>query len=102
MAEQDNRHVVDQTLSGGDRSPSDVPASTTDKIPAIGDAGENEYTTTTTTTQTDLKPNAHQSDWKAEISDSPIELNEAAKDTGRSSAVSPTGKDTSVPLLNRI
>lgn len=100
MAEQNSRHVVNQTLSGGDPSPSDVPASTYDKTPAIGDAGENEYTTPTT--QTDSKANAHQSDWKAEISDSPIERNEAAKDTGRSSAVSRAGKDTPVPLLNRI
>lgn len=100
MAEQNNHYVVNQTLSGGDPSPSDVPASTNDKIPAGGDAGENEHTIPTA--QTDLKPNAHQSDWKTDTSDSPIELSEAAKDAERSSAVSLAGQGAPVRLLNRI
>ena len=100
MAEQNNGHVVDQTLSGGDPLPSDVPASTNDKKPAEGDAGEKEYTTSTT--QTDTKPNTQQGDWKTDTSDSPIEQNEPAKDTGRSSAVSRIEEDTLVLLLNGI
>ncbi|KAJ5934483.1 ATPase F0 complex subunit F mitochondria [Penicillium verhagenii] len=40
MAEQSSRDVVDQTLSGGEPSPSDVPASTTDKTSAGGDVGK--------------------------------------------------------------
>ena len=35
MAEQINRDVVDQTLSGGEPSPSDVPASTNDNLSLI-------------------------------------------------------------------
>jgi hypothetical protein len=47
MAEQNGHDVVNQTLSGGDTSPSDVPASTTDKKPAGGDEGEINNTATT-------------------------------------------------------
>ncbi|KAJ5298782.1 uncharacterized protein N7443_006902 [Penicillium atrosanguineum] len=47
-----SRDVVDQTLSGGEPSPSDVPASTNDKQPAEGDAGETNHITTTSTAQT--------------------------------------------------
>ncbi|KAJ5297751.1 hypothetical protein N7508_008000 [Penicillium antarcticum] len=43
MAEQSNRDVVDQTLSGGEPSPSDVPASTNDNLSAGGDAGKTEH-----------------------------------------------------------
>ena len=52
MAEQSSRDVVDQTLSGGEPSPSDVPASTKDKQSAQGDAGETNHVTTTSTAQT--------------------------------------------------
>src|SRR5699024_7345912 len=86
MAEQSGHDVVNQTLSGGDPSPSGVPASTNDKISAGGDAGENEYTISSA--QTDTNPNAQQSDWKPDTADSPIEPNEAAKDTEHPSAVS--------------
>ncbi|KAI9369520.1 hypothetical protein BJX61DRAFT_549548 [Aspergillus egyptiacus] len=47
MAEQNGHDVVNQTLSGGDPLPSDVPASTTDKKPAGGDEGEINTTATT-------------------------------------------------------
>lgn len=47
MAEQISRDVVDQTLSGGEPSPSDVPASTTDNSSAKGDAGETNHIATT-------------------------------------------------------
>lgn len=46
MAEQNSRDVVDQTLSGGDPSPSDVPASITDKSTTEGDAGEDQHIAT--------------------------------------------------------
>ncbi|KAE8145428.1 hypothetical protein BDV25DRAFT_164727 [Aspergillus avenaceus] len=55
MAEQSSHDVVNQTLSGGEPSPSDVPASK-DKIPAGGDAGEINHTATSMHTET--KPNA--------------------------------------------
>ncbi|KAJ5138986.1 uncharacterized protein N7515_003834 [Penicillium bovifimosum] len=57
MAEQSNRDVVDQTLSGGEPSPSDVPASTNDNISARGDAGKTEHIamTTATSNNSDLK-----------------------------------------------
>lgn len=51
MAEQSSRDVVDQTLSGGEPSPSDVPASTNDKQTAEGDAGEAKHIATTFTAQ---------------------------------------------------
>ncbi|KAJ5195272.1 uncharacterized protein N7498_008710 [Penicillium cinerascens] len=51
MAEQSSRDVVDQTLSGGEPSPSDVPASTNDKQTAEGDAGETRHIATTFTAQ---------------------------------------------------
>ncbi|KAL4786780.1 hypothetical protein BJX76DRAFT_320254 [Aspergillus varians] len=47
MAEQNGHDVVNLTLSGGDPSPSDVPASTTDKKSAGGDEGEINTTATT-------------------------------------------------------
>ncbi|KAL2866424.1 uncharacterized protein BJX67DRAFT_355718 [Aspergillus lucknowensis] len=46
MAEQNGHDVVNQTLSGGDPSPSGVPASTTDKKPAGEDEGEINITAT--------------------------------------------------------
>lgn len=52
MAEQSNHDVVNQTLSGGDPSPSDVPASTADMTPVGGDAGETKDTATTIRAET--------------------------------------------------
>ncbi|KAL3467413.1 hypothetical protein BJX64DRAFT_248612 [Aspergillus heterothallicus] len=52
MAEQNGHDVVNQPLSGGDPSPSGVPASTTDKKPAGGDEGE---ISTTTPSETESK-----------------------------------------------
>ncbi|KAJ5545204.1 hypothetical protein N7461_007508 [Penicillium sp. DV-2018c] len=61
MAEQSNRDVVDQTLSGGEPSPSDVPASTNDNTSAGGDAGKTEHialnTATTNNSDLDAKQN---------------------------------------------
>jgi large subunit ribosomal protein L30 len=50
MAEQSSRDVVDQTLSGGEPSPSDVLASTNDKLSAGGDAGKTEHIAMNTAT----------------------------------------------------
>jgi large subunit ribosomal protein L30 len=50
MAEQSSRDVVDQTLSGGEPSPSDVPASTNDNLSAGGDAGKTEHIAVNTVT----------------------------------------------------
>jgi hypothetical protein len=47
MAEQNGHDVVNLTLSGGDPSPSGVPASTTDNKSAGGDKGEINTTATT-------------------------------------------------------
>ena len=58
MAEQNGHDVVNRTLSGGEPSPSDVPASTNDKTPAGGDVGE--IRDTATTTQPDTKTNAQE------------------------------------------
>ncbi|RAL12158.1 uncharacterized protein BO97DRAFT_424683 [Aspergillus homomorphus CBS 101889] len=52
MAEQNSHDVVNQTLSGGDFSPSDVPAITADKKPAGGDVGETKDTATTIQAET--------------------------------------------------
>ncbi|KAJ6029258.1 hypothetical protein N7444_012245 [Penicillium canescens] len=50
MAEQSSRDVVDQTLSGGEPSPSDVPANTNDNLSAGGDAGKTEHIAMNTAT----------------------------------------------------
>ncbi|RAH84737.1 hypothetical protein BO86DRAFT_229710 [Aspergillus japonicus CBS 114.51] len=62
MAEQSNHDVVNQTLSGGDPSPSDVPASTADKTPVGGDAGETKDTATTIRAETGT--NAQQGEYQ--------------------------------------
>lgn len=54
MAEQSSSDVVDQTLSGGEPSPSDVPASTNDKRSAEGDAGETKHIANTTKSQNEF------------------------------------------------
>lgn len=60
MAEQSSRDVVDQTLSGGEPSLSDVPASTQDKHPAGGDGGLTEHIATTSTSQIESTQSAIQ------------------------------------------
>ncbi|KAL4901890.1 hypothetical protein BDW74DRAFT_67612 [Aspergillus multicolor] len=61
MAEQNGHDVVNLTLSGGDPSPSDVPASTTDKKTAGGDEGE---INTIATTSAETKSNFELEDQK--------------------------------------
>lgn len=82
MAEQSSHDVVNQTLSGGEPSPSDVPASTNDKKPAGGDVGE--IKDTATTTQHEPTTNAHQTYGETNIPDQ----KDARKDSGDSSIVS--------------
>lgn len=84
MAEQSSRDVVDQTLSGGEHSLSDVPASTNDKQPAGGDVGEAKHIATTSTAQTRSDQPAN------ELSDSlrsQAEKTGGDKDAGASSMV---------------
>lgn len=100
MAEQTSHDVVDQTLSGGDPTPSDVPASTNDKIFAGGDVGENEHTITST--QSETKSNTQHNDWKTDASDSLLERNETGRGTEKPSTVSFAGVDNLVPMLNRV
>ncbi|KAJ5102726.1 hypothetical protein N7532_003255 [Penicillium argentinense] len=59
MAEQSSRDVVDQSLSGGEPSPSDVPASTNDKFTAGGDEGETKHIATNLTTQSSTDPQSN-------------------------------------------
>lgn len=86
MAEKTSHDVVNQTLSGGDPSPSDVPASANDKIFAGGDVGENTHTISSS--QPDTQTNPQTTDWKTETSDSPLERHEFGTDAGHSSTVS--------------
>lgn len=85
MAEQNSHDVVNQTLSGGEPSPSDVPASTNDKKPAGGDVGEITHTATTTPYET--KANAQQN-YEEANSSSLSAQKEMGKDVGASTPVS--------------
>ncbi|KAJ6008053.1 hypothetical protein N7540_012029 [Penicillium herquei] len=90
MAEQSSRDVVDQTLSGGEPSPSDVPTSTTDKISAGGDVGETKHIATTS--KTEISSDQHSNDVTRDTLGSQSERPGGAKDTGGSSMVSVAGK----------
>ncbi|KAJ5585456.1 uncharacterized protein N7459_005256 [Penicillium hispanicum] len=85
MAEQSSRDVVDQTLSGGEPSPSDVPASINDKHTAGGDAGETKHIATTSTTQ--ILPDHNPNELTRETLDSQAERAGGDKDAGGSSMV---------------
>lgn len=86
MAEQKNRDVVDQTLSGGEPSPSDVPASTNDNPSAGGDAGKTEHIAMATTTSNNS--NDQQNHEKTNTPDSRGEKAAGDKDAGGSTTVS--------------
>ncbi|KAL7652966.1 hypothetical protein ACMYSQ_007708 [Aspergillus niger] len=97
MAEQSSHDVVDQTLSGGEPSPSDVPASTTDKRSAGGDAGEFKDTATTT------QPETNASDQQGEQGTGTTEKSERenkTKDTDQTPSVSDADNDLATYLLN--
>lgn len=83
MAEQSSRDVVDQTLSGGEPSPSDVPASTNDKPSAGGDVGKTEHIAMNTTSN-DETPNGHGT---TNTFDSQGEGTSSDKDTGSRTTV---------------
>ncbi|KAJ5415435.1 hypothetical protein N7465_004130 [Penicillium sp. CMV-2018d] len=83
MAEQINRDVVDQTLSGGEPSPSDVPASTNDNLSAGGDAGKTEHIAMTTTSN-NSNLNDQQNHEKTNTLDSRGEKAAGDKDAGGS------------------
>ena len=87
MAEQINRDVVDQTLSGGESSPSDVPASTNDNLSAGGDAGKTEHIAMTTTSN-NSNLNDQQSHEKTNTLDSRGEKAAGDKDAGGPTTVS--------------
>ena len=100
MAEQSSHDVVNQTLSGGETSPSDVPASTNDKKPAGGDVGEIKHTATNTQLQTIT--NAEQGTHDTSSSETYNEKNATGRDTEQSTTVS-VGylAVTRAPLLNQ-
>ncbi|EKV04584.1 hypothetical protein PDIP_86720 [Penicillium digitatum Pd1] len=84
MAEQSNRDVVDQTLSGGEPSPSDVPASTNDNLSAGGDAGKTEHIAMTAATSNKSNLNDPQNHEKTNTLVSRGEKAAGDKDAGRS------------------
>jgi large subunit ribosomal protein L30 len=88
MAEQSNRDVVDQTLSGGEPSPSDVPASSNDNLSAGGDAGKTEHIAKATATSNNSNLNNPQNDEKTNTLDSRGERAAGDKDAGGSTMVS--------------
>ncbi|KAF9887033.1 hypothetical protein FE257_010649 [Aspergillus nanangensis] len=78
MAELSSHDVVNQTLSGGEPSLSDVPASTNDKKSAGGDAGEIQDTATATHTETN--PVDDQGERKTESAYTLSQRNDIGKD----------------------
>ncbi|KAJ5884614.1 hypothetical protein N7504_012186 [Penicillium tannophilum] len=83
MAEQSSRDVVDQTLSGGEPSPSDVPAKTTDKTSAGEDAEETKHIAPTSETQITSEQQAN--DVTRDTPESQGKQTGGDKDTGSSS-----------------
>ncbi|CAI7646774.1 unnamed protein product [Penicillium pancosmium] len=100
MAEQNSRDVVDQTLSGGEPSPSDVPASTTDKPTPQGDVGEIQHIATSSTTQSSTDP--HYNDETRQTPVSHAESTGTDKETGSPSMVGLTAEGRGGSLLNQI
>lgn len=86
MAEQSSHDVVNQTRSGGDASPSDVPASKPDNKPAGGDAGENKDNAQGE--HAENQTSAREQDAKTEPSNAPADNGEVGKASGSSAPVS--------------
>ena len=82
MAEQNGHDVVNRTLSGGEPSPSGVPASTNDKTPAGGDVGE--IKDTATTTQPDIRTNDQENYGERNVCDSLQYQKDAERNSGAS------------------
>ncbi|KAH2174546.1 hypothetical protein KXW37_009991 [Aspergillus fumigatus] len=99
MAEQSSHDVVNQTLSGGEPSPSDVPASTKDKISAGGDVGETQHTTAIT--QTTTETNDPQSQPEPSASDSSLAKNDSENDPERPSTEKGISKQGPGPVATR-
>ncbi|KAF4244449.1 hypothetical protein CNMCM6805_008701 [Aspergillus fumigatiaffinis] len=99
MAEQSSHDVVNQTLSGGEPSPSDVPASTKDKISAGGDVGETQHTTATTQTTTETNDPQRQPEPSA--SDSSLAKNRTENDSERPSTEKDISKQGPGPVATR-
>jgi large subunit ribosomal protein L30 len=92
MAEQSSRDVVDQTQSGGEPSPSDVPASINDNQPAGGDLGVTKHIATTTATETNLQSSEiDRADETTSTGASPVEGTGDDKDVGPAAMVSLRG-----------
>ncbi|KAL4998164.1 hypothetical protein BDV10DRAFT_77264 [Aspergillus recurvatus] len=94
MAEQNGHDVVNLTLSGGDPSPSDVPASTTDKKPAGGDEGEID-TITTTSSETKTNVESERQKTRTEL---PTDSSDKEKGGEQTLAVSVPGQMPAPPL----
>jgi large subunit ribosomal protein L30 len=95
MAEQSSRDVVDQTLSGGEPSPSDVPASTNDNLSAGGDAGKTEHIAMNSATSNNSHLSDQQNHETTDMLDSRRERTGSDKETVSSATVSYTvAKDT--------
>lgn len=86
MAEQTSHDVVNQTRSGGEPSPSDVPASKPDKESAGGDVGG--IDNNAVTAQGDSSTVGQHLDEKKNDSVSPKEKQENEKLSGERAAVS--------------
>lgn len=99
MAEQSSHDVVTQTRSGGEPSPSDVPASNSDKNTAGGDVGEIKDTATT---EYNERPTNTEHDLKLDAVDAAPGVDDAGNASGRSTAVSPYDRiHPPTGLLNR-
>ncbi|KAL1962915.1 hypothetical protein VTN77DRAFT_9093 [Rasamsonia byssochlamydoides] len=83
MAEQTRHDVVNQTRSGGDPSPSDVPASKPDKESAGGDVGGiSDNAVTAQGDSSTVGQHADEKNEKNDVSASPTEKNENEKPSG--------------------
>lgn len=85
MAEQSSHDVVTQTRSGGEPSPSDVPASNSDKNTAGGDVGEIKDTATT---EHNEKHTGAEYDSRSGAAEAAPGADDGGNASGRSTAVS--------------
>ncbi|KAL2221633.1 hypothetical protein M432DRAFT_629883 [Thermoascus aurantiacus ATCC 26904] len=97
MAEQSSHDVVNQTRSGGDASPSDVPASKPDNKPAGGDAGENKDNAQGE--HAENQTSAREQDAKTEPSNALADNGEVGKASG--SSAPDNGKSGPGPVASR-
>lgn len=98
MAEQSGCDVVDQTLSGGEPTPSDVPVSTTDTTSAGGDAGETKRIATNS--ETHALSEQHSDNMTKDNTESQGERTGSDKEAG--TMVRATGKTEGINQLNDV